>query len=131
MAKNEMKYVVRKTWEDVESQVGLDYNFFVNAKKACDKLEDYKVFDNNGKQVYPEMTVKKEEPLKSVITSIDEHLEIGDVIVLKSGVTNYLDGRRISSAVLNEKLYIIGVSPKSYKLSRIYQGSYIGEVLKT
>lgn len=43
-------YRVRKTWEDAKSQIGA-YESLENAKKAC--KTGYKVFDWNGKQVYP------------------------------------------------------------------------------
>jgi len=43
-------YRVRKSWDDPKSQIGA-YSSLENAKKAC--KPGYKVYDNNGKQVYP------------------------------------------------------------------------------
>lgn len=52
-------YRVRKSWDDVKSQLGafkvLDY-----AKNKCDENPGYFVFDWNGEVVYPEI---KEEPV--------------------------------------------------------------------
>lgn len=46
-------YRVRKSWANVESQIGA-YSNLANAKKACDEAgSDYFVFDANGKVVYP------------------------------------------------------------------------------
>ncbi len=45
----EKLYRVRKTWTDVESQIGA-YTVLENAKKAC--LPGYSVYDEDGKQVY-------------------------------------------------------------------------------
>ena len=45
-------YRVRKSWEDVKSQVGA-YSSLENAKDACQNAgAGYKVFDWNGKEVY-------------------------------------------------------------------------------
>lgn len=49
-------YRVRKTWEDVSSQIGA-YTVFDNAIKACPK--GYCVYDNNGKAVYPRKQEEK------------------------------------------------------------------------
>ena len=42
----ELKYHIRKKWDDPKSQIGIDYNYLINAQKACDKLEGYFVFDS-------------------------------------------------------------------------------------
>ena len=48
-------YRVRKSWEDVKSQIGA-YSILDNAKKACDIAgPNYKVFNSAGKQVHPEV----------------------------------------------------------------------------
>ena len=48
-------YRIRKSWEDVKSQVGA-YSILENAKKACDIAgPNYKVFNSAGKQVHPEV----------------------------------------------------------------------------
>ena len=45
-------YRVRKTWADAASQKGA-YEKYDNAKACADQNKGYKVFDWNGKQVYP------------------------------------------------------------------------------
>jgi N-acetylmuramoyl-L-alanine amidase CwlA len=45
-------YRVRKTWEDIRSQIGA-YSVFDNAKELADKNVGYKVFNENGQVVYP------------------------------------------------------------------------------
>ena len=47
-------YRVRKSWEDAASQLGA-YTVLANAKTMADKHPRYKVYDWNGKQVYPEV----------------------------------------------------------------------------
>lgn len=46
---NNVIYRVRKSWEDSQSQIGA-YGSLENAKKIC--KEGYKVYDENGKEVY-------------------------------------------------------------------------------
>lgn len=46
-------YRVRLSWEDSKSQKGA-YGNLNNAINECKKYSGYKVFNNNGKQVYPE-----------------------------------------------------------------------------
>ena len=47
-------YRVRKSWGDAASQLGA-YSVFDNAKAMADKHPGYKVYDWNGKQMYPEV----------------------------------------------------------------------------
>lgn len=47
-------YRVRKTWEDSKSQIGA-YKILDNAKTVVDKNPGYNVYDDSGKQVYPEI----------------------------------------------------------------------------
>ena len=47
-------YRVRKSWGDAASQLGA-YSIFDNAKVMADKHPGYKVYDWNGKQMYPEV----------------------------------------------------------------------------
>lgn len=45
-------YRVRKSWDDIKSQVGA-YTILDNAKKACNKAgEEYKVYDSKGECVF-------------------------------------------------------------------------------
>src|SRR5699024_10396040 len=46
-------YRVRKEWENSESQKGA-YSVLENAIDEAKKHEEYKVYDDKGKQVYPE-----------------------------------------------------------------------------
>ena len=45
-------YRVRKSWGDAASQLGA-FESLENAKKRADQSKGYKVYDSNGKQVYP------------------------------------------------------------------------------
>lgn len=49
-------YRVRKSWGDAASQLGA-YSIFDNAKAMVDKHPGYKVYDWNGKQIYPAVTL--------------------------------------------------------------------------
>ena len=46
-------YRLRKTWEDDKTQKGAYINL-ENAKSECDKYPGYKVFDSQGRAVYPD-----------------------------------------------------------------------------
>ena len=50
---------MRKSWEDAKSQIGA-YAILDNAKKVADQNKGYKVFDENGKVVYPVESEKVE-----------------------------------------------------------------------
>lgn len=50
-------YRVRKSWEDIRSQIGA-YTVFENAKKQADAHNGYKVYDEKGNQVYPPVNGK-------------------------------------------------------------------------
>lgn len=47
-------YRVRKAWEDAKTQIGA-FKQLDNAVKLCKANTGYRVYDNNGKQVYPEI----------------------------------------------------------------------------
>ncbi|GAA0735491.1 N-acetylmuramoyl-L-alanine amidase [Clostridium oceanicum] len=49
---NSELYRVRKSWENVRSQVGA-YRVLQNAIDECRKHSGYKVFNSSGKQIYP------------------------------------------------------------------------------
>lgn len=51
-------YRVRKSWADDKSQKGA-YSDLDNAIAECKKHAGYKVYDSNGKQVYPQQEVAK------------------------------------------------------------------------
>ena len=57
-------YRVRKSWDDVKSQVGA-YTILENAKKACNNAgSEYEVYNSKGECVYP---IKIAEPIISVV----------------------------------------------------------------
>lgn len=64
-------YRIRKTWNDVKSQIGA-FSTLENAKKAW--KEGYIIFDSNGKQVYPdgaELSTSAAEPKNSTVDKIN------------------------------------------------------------
>lgn len=63
---NKTIYRVRKSWNDHKTQIGA-FNDLDNAKKLCDKNKGYKVYDSNGKQIYP-MSSKK--PLDIIVKEV-------------------------------------------------------------
>lgn len=56
-------YRVRKTWDDVKSQIGAFSNLD-NAKKLADRNAGYFVFDSSGKKIYPSGSVQPSSDLK-------------------------------------------------------------------
>ena len=66
----EIYYRVRKSWEDANSQIGA-YTVLENAINACKTAgSDYKIYDSDGIQVYPELKKEpKEEPFMVRITA--------------------------------------------------------------
>ena len=59
MRKEEL-YRVRKTWEDVKSQIGT-YSILDNAIKQAKANDGYKVYNEKGNQVYPPIGAKQVE----------------------------------------------------------------------
>lgn len=119
---NELQYVIRKSWDDVDSQIGITYNFLINAKKACDKLIGYSVFDTNGNLVYPEVEEEIEEE-RIVMT-----LNNGDAVQLLPGA-QYIDGNKIKDWVFNTKLYVRNIKDNEVTISNIKNGLTLGTVL--
>lgn len=80
-------YRVRKSWEDVASQLGA-YTVLANAKAMADKHPGYEVYDWNGKQVYPEVV----EGVVSGMTNEDcpfvVKVSIPDLNIRKGSGTN-------------------------------------------
>ena len=61
-------YRVRKSWEDVKSQIGA-YSVLENAKKACDAAgPDYSVYNSKGIKVHPKSVI---EPVKPEPTPVE------------------------------------------------------------
>ncbi|WP_300383691.1 N-acetylmuramoyl-L-alanine amidase [Clostridium sp.] len=74
-------YRVRKTWEDVKSQIGA-YSNLDNAKREADRVSGYAVFNNNGNKIYPitvsEPTDNSNQPQSNTEEYIvKEYKEIG------------------------------------------------------
>ena len=70
-------YRVRKTWEDASSQLGAFFEL-ENAKKAC--IDGYKVFDWNGKVVYPVETPKAEAtPVPTTFTPYMVKIDVSEI----------------------------------------------------
>lgn len=92
----EVKYRVRKSWDDAKSQVGA-FSDLNNAKAACDKAgAGYEVYDNNGKVVYPVKATST--------TTTSAAIKVGDVIKIQSGAV-FTTGGAIPTWVINSKLY--------------------------
>ena len=78
-ATTEKKYYrVRKTWADAASQKGA-FTSLANAKACADQNKGYKVFDWNGKQVYP----------AAAFQPYQVRVEITDLRIRKGAGTNY------------------------------------------
>lgn len=76
-------YRVRKSWENAKSQIGA-YAILNNAKKVADQNKGYKVFDENGKVVYP-VEPKKTETKNSFLVKVT-----ANALNIRSGPgTNY------------------------------------------
>ena len=114
-------YRVRKTWEDVKSQIGA-YTNLDNAKAACDKAgTGYEVYNSKGEAVYPEITVKKEEPTPTPA------FKVGDEVKLLAGAV-YTSGTAIPSWVFRAKLYVRGFRTDGVIVSTQKTGAITGVV---
>ena len=76
-------YRVRKSWEDVTSQLGA-YTILANAKDMADKHPGYEVYDWNGKLVYPEVA----EGVNKMDTPFLVKVSIPDLNIRKGAGTN-------------------------------------------
>lgn len=82
-------YRVRKSWDNVASQIGAFGNL-ENAKAAC--KAGYYVFDDKGNVVYP-------------VAEHQESFAVGSEVKLVAGA-KYINGTAIPSWVINSKLYV-------------------------
>lgn len=118
----DLTYHIRKSWEDINSQVGIDYNFLINAKKACDKLVGYYVFDSNGICVYPETLIQEvKQEAKYMFNK-------GDAVQLVAGATQ-VDGSPLKEWTFRSKLYIKDINENYITLAKTERGSSIGTVI--
>lgn len=106
----ELKYHIRKKWDDPKSQIGADYTYLINAKKACDKLEGYFVFNSKGMQVYPESIALKEE----------------DHVQLMPGA-KFISGNDVAAKFMNMELRINKIVNDAYEVKDL-AGHIIGTV---
>lgn len=93
------EYFVRKSWEDVDSQVG-EYENLEDAKKLCDLGEEgYEVYNVDGISVYPNITADEEAE------QITNTLNIKDEVEIISGAT-FTSGKIIPEELIGIKLYV-------------------------
>ena len=109
-------YRVRQSWADSKTQIGA-YRDLENAKKACDKVKNYFVFNSKGEKVYPAEIVN------------DDGLKIGDEVSLILGAT-YTSGKQIPAWVFGRKLYLREWrdNGKSAIISTVKSGAITGVV---
>ena len=69
-------YRVRKSWGDAASQLGA-FESLENAKKRADQSKGYKVFDSNGKQVYPAVKATGVSSGKKSVTELAKEVIAG------------------------------------------------------
>ena len=70
----EQWYRVRRTWVDVKSQIGA-YHDLQKAKKCADDHAGYAVFDESGKQIYPEKEEKELHPILKACKKFQKQLK--------------------------------------------------------
>ena len=92
----EEMYRVRKSWEDVKSQIGA-YKSLDNAKTACDKSGPaYSVYNSKGEKVYPVANAPVPESTSG--------FKQGDKVRLLNGA-KYTSGKTIPTWVFEKVLY--------------------------
>lgn len=77
-------YRVRKSWDDKSSQIGA-FKQMLNAIDLCMSNTGYKVFDNNGMQVFPELV--SDDDIVSVPYTV--RVSINDLRIRKGPGTTY------------------------------------------
>ena len=113
-------YRVRKDWSKPNTQIGA-YSVLENAIKACSEAgPEYKVFDEKGKVVYPEVRVEEEKNPETggvVIIPVPQpkpepepekdpyELKILDVIKLKEHAV-WTNKKKVPNWVKNSTLYV-------------------------
>ena len=110
-------YRVRKSWENASSQIGA-YSNYENAVNACKKAgPEYKVFDEEGKALYPDTQVTKYS------------FTVGQEVKLVPG-SKYSSGQPIPSWLFDkEKLYVRKDNGDgSYVFSTLASGAVTGIV---
>lgn len=67
-------YRVRKSWADAKSQIGA-YHDLQKAKKCVDDHAGYAVFNESGKQIYPEKEEKELHPILKACKKFQKQLK--------------------------------------------------------
>ena len=113
-------YRIREAWDKPNSQKGA-YRSLESAKAICDTLDGkYKVFDGQGKIVYPEPKVEN--------TTSTHAFKIGDEVALVKNA-KYTTGKNIPQWVINSKLYIRQLlKDNKYVISTKKTGEITGSV---
>lgn len=113
-------YRIRAAWDKPKTQKGA-YRSLESAKAICDTLGgEYKVFDGQGKVVYP---VPKVENTTSTHT-----FKVGDEVALVKNA-KYTTGKNIPQWVINSKLYIRQLlKDNKYVISTKKTGEITGSV---
>lgn len=117
-------YRVRVSWADAASQKGA-YSNLDNAIKMCQFVGgDFKVFDKDGKQVYPEAK-KEDDVLLPCEKDEAPVLKIGDTIKLVDGA-KWVNGKNIPTWVKNSTLYVRKIDGKKITISIFKTGLTTG-----
>ena len=80
-------YRVRKSWGDAASQLGA-YSVFDNAKAMADKHPGYKIYDWNGKQMYPEVMLETAGGMSNVDCPFTVKVSVPDLNIRKGAGTD-------------------------------------------
>ena len=111
-------YRVRKDWNKPNTQIGA-YSVLENAIKACSEAgSEYKVFDEEGKVIYPEVRVEEEKNPETgdvVIIPVPQpepepekdpyELKVLDIIKLKEHAV-WTNKKKVPNWVKNSTLYV-------------------------
>ena len=115
--KEEIKYVVRKNWVDINSQIG-EYTTLDSAKKAQNEAGyDYEVYDiTNGELVYPKALG-------------EENFQVGDVVKIHKNAI-WSTGTKVPDWLLSKTIYVRGIQSNGLiSVSTLQKGAITG-VLK-
>lgn len=103
-------YRVRESWEDAKSQIGA-FKIKENAIELCKQNTGYKVFDNDGVEIYPCVTVEDKPFMvkvsipdlrirKGAGTTYDYHKRNGKAVYTGEGVFTIVETREGQGASL-------------------------------
>ena len=113
---SQIMYRVRKSWENVASQVSAN-TVLENAKDACDKAgAGYHVFDPSGNIVYS-------------AKGAQAALNVGDVVKLSTDA-KYTNGKSVPTWVINRDIYVRELRGDDVVISTLKTGAVTGVVNK-